>query len=328
MAKFGLPYMGSKSSIAEKLITLLPKATHFYDLFGGGFSITHAMIVRRPNDYEHFHFNEIRPGICGLIQDAIAGKYSYDNFLPEWISRERFHSEKEKNAYIKICWSFGNNGRSYIFGQDIESYKKSMHQAIVFNEFDELAKSVLAMDKFRDGFSIYDRRMFLLSKVEEYRKTTIPKVLHKFLNEKRVERLEQLQRLQKLQKLHRLERLQQLTLSSKSYDDIYIEDNAIIYCDPPYAGTAEYDGNTKFNHKTFLDWADAQNNPVFISEYDVKDSRFRRLFTISKRSLFGGSKKDELENVFGNKAAVKKVWESARENHIKKTKKPDTNALV
>ena len=33
---YGMPYKGSKSKIAEWLIEQLPKAKHFYDLFGGG----------------------------------------------------------------------------------------------------------------------------------------------------------------------------------------------------------------------------------------------------------------------------------------------------
>lgn len=37
MAKsYGIPMQGSKSRIADKIIDLLPSATHFYDLFGGG----------------------------------------------------------------------------------------------------------------------------------------------------------------------------------------------------------------------------------------------------------------------------------------------------
>lgn len=36
MAKsYGIPMQGSKSRIADKIIDLLPSATHFYDLFGG-----------------------------------------------------------------------------------------------------------------------------------------------------------------------------------------------------------------------------------------------------------------------------------------------------
>lgn len=33
---YGLPYKGSKNRIAEKIISVLPSADYFIDLFGGG----------------------------------------------------------------------------------------------------------------------------------------------------------------------------------------------------------------------------------------------------------------------------------------------------
>ena len=32
----------------------------------------------------------------------------------------------DSDPYIKLCWSFGINGKGYIFGGDIKPYKK-MH---------------------------------------------------------------------------------------------------------------------------------------------------------------------------------------------------------
>ena len=73
MGYYGIPYMGSKDKICDELIKIFPKADHFYDLFGGGFSVTHAMFLRRSRDYKQFHFNEIRKGACGFIERAIKG---------------------------------------------------------------------------------------------------------------------------------------------------------------------------------------------------------------------------------------------------------------
>ena len=57
---YGIPYLGSKSKICDKVCSIFPKAENFYDLFGGGFSISHFMLKHRFKDYKHFHFNEIR----------------------------------------------------------------------------------------------------------------------------------------------------------------------------------------------------------------------------------------------------------------------------
>jgi site-specific DNA-adenine methylase len=319
--------MGSKSSIAEWVISKIPKAKHFYDLFGGGFSITHALIERRSKDFEVFHFNEIRPGICELIQDAIAGKYSYDVFKPKWISRDEFHAFKEKDADIKMCWSFGNNGKDYMFSQEIEPYKKSMHQAVVFNEFDDLAKKVFGFSEFKDGYLITQRRLFLRNKIEFYRTTTIPDFLFAFLSDSQKKQLlnskgsHQLPQLQQLEMLMQLERLQQLNdskklksqnsqiiFSQKSFEVVEIERDAIIYCDPPYQGTGEYDKNKNFNHEGFLNWAANHEIPTLISEYQISDSRFKLLAAKQKRSMLSSDKLhealDKTEKLYANPAFV------------------------
>src|SRR6267154_1843740 len=152
--KYGIPYQGSKTKLIEKIARFFPNADNFYDLFGGGFSVSHYMMLHRSKSFKHFHFNEIRPGICDLIKDAIDGKYNYDVFKPEWISREDFFKRKESCAYIKIIWSFGNNGEGYLFGEDLESPKRSMHQAVVFDEFDQYMKDTFKIDKWPNRLTI------------------------------------------------------------------------------------------------------------------------------------------------------------------------------
>lgn len=318
MAEYGLPYMGSKSGIADEIIKSFPKATHFYDLFGGGFSITNAMLLRRSKHYKHFHFNELRPGICELIKDAIDGKYNYNVFKPEWISRERFLKEKDHNPYINLVWSFGNNGSTYLFSKEIEPYKKSMHNAAVFNDLDPLAKEVLGLDRFKDGYTTNSRRLFLRNKIEYYRKTTVPKCLWQFLDEDKVavlkrneqikkdglKQLQRLERLEQLQRLQQLQQLEQLNFYSTSYDQVEIKENSIIYCDPPYAGTAEYDN--PFDTPKFLNWAAEHKTPVFISEYNIPDDRFYLIKRIKKRSMLSGNKEkcvQKIEKLYANQAA-------------------------
>lgn len=42
---YGVPYQGSKNSIAEKIINIIPSAENFYDLFAGGCAITHCAML-------------------------------------------------------------------------------------------------------------------------------------------------------------------------------------------------------------------------------------------------------------------------------------------
>ena len=280
--KYGIPYQGSKGKIIDQIAKFFPNADHFYDLFGGGFSVSHYMLEHRNKSYKNFHYNEIRNGLCELIQDAINGKYNYNVFKPEWISRERFFKEKESNAYIKIIWSFGNNGDAYLFGKEIEEEKRSMHQAVVFDEFNDWFINTFKINKWPPFLDITGKRLYLKALIR---------------NIKRID-------LQQLQQLERLQQLQRLSFTNKSYEEVKIENNSVIYCDIPYQGTADY-GNI-FNHKKFFDWANAQENAVFISEYEVKDTRFFLLKEFSHRSTFssGGSKNIPVkERLYGNKIA-------------------------
>ena len=326
---WGIPYMGSKSKICDALCKIFPKADNFYDLFGGGFSVTHWMMVNRGSHYKHFHYNEIRPGVVKLVEDAIAGNYNYDVFKPQWVSREEFFLRKEEDAYIKICWSFGNNGKNYLFGKDIESYKRSMHNAVVFNEFDAKAREVFGMESFRDVSTITERRLFLrdrcrvlypdkgptrLQHLEQLQQLQQLLQLERLQQLEQLERLLQLQQLQQLerllqlQQLQQLERLQQFTTSSLSYEQVAIGPNSVIYCDIPYRGTVEYDGG--FDHDAFYDWAATHSEPVFISEYNVPDKRLVPVWQIAKRSNLSATKLKDgkqiiaQEKLYANTSAI------------------------
>lgn len=291
MSEFGLPYMGSKDKIAKSILMMLPKADNLYDLFGGGFAISHCALKCFPKKFASVHYNEIKADIVDLMKRAIAGEFNYDRFKPKWSSRADFFANLD-NPYIRVCWSFGNVQKTYLFGEDIEPYKKAMHNAVVFGEFDALASEVLGFSTWPSiAKTTKQRRLYLRQKIEYYRKTGIPKILHQFLNAKQLERLgrlEQLERLGRLQQLEQLEKLEKLTTSSLSYEQVEIKPNSVIYCDPPYEGTADY-GRT-FDQNKFLDWAASIKHPVFISEYNVPDKRFKQVYQVKKRAMLTSEK--------------------------------------
>ena len=47
MARYGVPYLGSKSRIAPWVVERLPSAETFVDLFAGGCAVTHAALSKR-----------------------------------------------------------------------------------------------------------------------------------------------------------------------------------------------------------------------------------------------------------------------------------------
>jgi hypothetical protein len=290
--------MGSKDKIAASLALNFPAAENFYDLFGGGFSMSHYMFENKGKRYKHFHYNEIKSDVVDLVKRAISGEFNYNIFKPEWISREDFFKRKDTDAYVRCLWSFGNNQKCYLFGPDIELYKKSMHMAVVFDEFDDLSHQVLGFKKWPSiAKTIKQKRIYLRQKIEHYRKTKIPKVLHKFLNSKQLERLQQLEQLERLQQLEQLERLH---FYSGDYRKVQILPNSVVYCDIPYKGTTDYiDG---FNYKEFYEWAMTRDFPVYVSEYNIEDPRFQLIYTVDKRSLLSSDKSvgNKVEKLYWN----------------------------
>lgn len=282
MAKYGIPYMGSKGNIAEKIISFLPIAENFYDLFGGGFSISHCAMISKK--WNQVHYNEINADTVDLVKRAIDGEFNYNKFKPKFISREEFFEKKDSDPYIRIVWSFGNNQKDYLFSKEIEGYKKSLHNFVVFGELDETAKKYLGIEKNPSIDDITARRIFCRQRIKQIRGD--------------------IQRLQQLQQLERLQQLEQLRTSSLSYEQVPIKSNSIVYCDPPYKGTAEY--NVSFDHDKFYKWCVSSPFPVFVSEYDMKVDGMYLVNYFNKRSMLSADKSVgyKVEKIYANKIAV------------------------
>lgn len=127
---YGLPYKGSKNKLATRIVDLLPRRKHFYDLFCGGCAVTHAAMLS--NKWEHFTINDLNWQCPTLFVDALNGKYKNDT---RWISREDFFRLKDSDPYVAFVWSFGNNLRDYIYSREIEPLKKAIHYALYFNDY-------------------------------------------------------------------------------------------------------------------------------------------------------------------------------------------------
>ena len=232
---YGLPYKGSKNKLAPKIFELFPQKKNFYDLFCGGCAMTHYGMLH--NKFEKFIINDINPMCPTLFVYAINGKFKNET---RWISREDFLNSNE--PYVKYCWSFGNNLRNYLYGEEIEPYKKACHYAIVFDDFSlikELCPEVYGVTKEAlNGIkNIKKRRLaFGPSVIKELKrlgdwdlvqnnplyksahwrsgkldgKNNDLQSLQSLERLESLESLERLERLQSLQSLERLERLQSL----------------------------------------------------------------------------------------------------------------------
>lgn len=281
MAEYGIPYMGSKSKIANDIIDILPRGKRFVDLFGGGFAMTHAAIMH--NKWDKYYYNELNPLLPPLIKKAINGDFNYNKFLPKWISREEFNEKKDTDGYIKYIWSFGNNGEAYLFGNSIEPVKKAMHNAVVFGDMTEALKYEPELINIK-GNNPHDRRL------------SWGRIMKQRKHQRNEVELEQLERLEQLEQLQRLERLEQLELHCGSYLDYEYQDGDVVYCDPPYENTAEYSCGA-FDSKQFYDWVYSRPYTVYFSSYDISDKRFYVVFEKTKISLLKGSHDARLKKI-------------------------------
>ena len=301
---YGLPYQGSKNRIARRLVDALPAAPVLYDVFCGGCAVTHAAMLS--GKYQRFVINDRRGWLPDAFRKSIHGGYAHED---RWISREDFERLKSTDAYAAMCFSFGNNTRSYMYARPLERYKRALHYAIFWRDFAPWAALCPeTADALASGLApIEDRKRRRVQAghfiVESLRAqitagTLTPDILQKPIYRQirrskgamttvetlqgleSLERLERLKRLQSLESLERLERLESLpgalTAHSGDYRELCFDEPGIIYCDPPYmsAYAKGKDYSCEFDAEAFYSWCEAQKLPVYISEYQMPEERF------------------------------------------------------
>ncbi|MCR4774575.1 MAG: DNA adenine methylase [Prevotella sp.] len=278
MKYFGCPYKGSKQRIADWLISKLPANKNFVDLFAGGCAVAHAAMLSKK--YSKVICNDINDA-PSLFLNAIRGLYR-DKY--EWVDRDRFFAERDKDVYIKYCWSFGNNGKDYMYGKEIEPYKRAIHQAVAIGEWNEfnqlLPEFAPQLQSLLRGISdIHERRMMM----QRYFKAVLnanPELADKNLmyktwfsykaKVKDIKLDQSLNCFDRIQKLADININVKLSVSKLDYQDVELPGDATIYADIPYRGSncGSYSG---FDHDRFYNWCREIDKPVFISEYDMPD---------------------------------------------------------
>ena len=130
--KYGAAYQGSKSKIADEIISMLPARKYFIDAFAGGGSLSHCAL--ESGKFEHIIANDIR------TKDILEAHFLWTpeqhlEFQKKWVTKEEF--EQTDNLYIKTCWSFSNNRKAYIYSNACYEYKRLLHNAICFGNYKE-----------------------------------------------------------------------------------------------------------------------------------------------------------------------------------------------
>lgn len=147
--RLGLPYKGAKRKIASKLMQVMaehsPQANYFYDLFGGGASMSLCAFA---NGY-NVTYNELSKqtflyfDLVAIQSSKAKGKYGIlpDNYY-QFVSKEEFDKIKAEvrqgkhshyNSFVMAMYSFGNDCHSYLCDKDKEILKRMAHYLILDN---------------------------------------------------------------------------------------------------------------------------------------------------------------------------------------------------
>jgi len=288
--KLGIPYMGSKRKLASDILHKITQRhngiTDFYDLFGGGGSISFTAI----RDYRfNVHYNELNKHIYSLV-DYLKNNKELEPKFYEWVTREEFHKQINKtneeadwySGFVMSCWSFGNAQSGYLYGAEIEEFKRLAHELIVNLDETAMFKLGLNIPELINIKGVQNRRLAFCNYIK-----------------KNLERSD-LPHLEIVEHLTRLQNLQNLQISNTSYEKVLINPNGnpIIYCDIPYKGTGEYKEGG-FNHDAFYQWFANLDYPCYLSEYDAP---FEKIEMFAHRSSLSATnnKKKVFESIFWN----------------------------
>ena len=260
--KYGLPYKGSKNKIAKQIVDALPSAETFVDVFAGGCAITHAALLS--GKYKRIIANDIDVKIPMLFKNAINGNLpaNYDRF----VSREEFNQLKDSDAVVACCWSFGNNKEDYLWSRDTEKAKELAFKMV------KCSDEKLRLSYYKD---------FILYIQNKYKGRIF----------KGLESLQRLERLESLQRLESLETNIDIKVFGFDFKNLDAPQNALVYCDPPYAGTSKYNG-VDFDSDRFWQWArdTSKRHLLAVSEYKAPDD-FVPILEISKTCSFRATNK-------------------------------------
>ena len=290
--KYGAAYQGSKSKIADEIISLLPSKKYFIDAFSGGGALAHCAL--ESGKYENIIANDLQTKEI-LEAHFLWTPEQHLEFQKRWITKEEF--EKTNNLYIKTCWSFSNNRKAYIYSKACYEYKRRLHNAICFGNYKEFEdycgidlSEIDSYDDLNERRKAARRAILKALKPYSFKETInsnthIPKEIYdailggnkdwrnlqsmeatkqgkglvSIISSENLERTKYSKNVESLAQQENLLRSKSITssnisITSVSYDEMDLPDPAqtVIICDAPYMNTQGY--QVEFDNDKFEQW--------------------------------------------------------------------------
>lgn len=262
--KYGLPYKGSKNSIAQKIVDALPNGKSFCDACCGGGAILMASALS--GKYERVTGYDINEAIIGLIRATMIdfGTIDYEHDLPS-VDRKSFFESRDCNTgignwLVRYCYSFGNDGQTFLWSDKTHEGFRLLEEALRGETLDNRVHAIQELSKRNDVQE-------LMSRVEP------------FVRLRRIKKVEQTMMSRKTTTC--------IDVGVKSMFNVDYEPFDVIYFDPPYKNTKGY-FKIKFDYSAFEKLITRLRNEgrrVFVSEYSQPADGFTSVAEFSKQVL-------------------------------------------
>lgn len=262
--KYGLPYKGSKNSIAQKIVDALPNGKSFCDACCGGGAILMASALS--GKYERVTGYDINEAIIGLIRATMIdfGTIDYEHDLPS-VDRKSFFESRDCNTgignwLVRYCYSFGNDGQTFLWSDKTHEGFRLLEEALRGETLDDRVHAIQELSKRNDVQE-------LMSRVEP------------FVRLRRIKKVEQTMMSRKTTTC--------IDVGVKSMFNVDYEPFDVIYFDPPYKNTKGY-FKIKFDYSAFEKLITRLRNEgkrVFVSEYSQPADGFTSVAEFSKQVL-------------------------------------------
>lgn len=129
--RYGVPYMGSKNKLAERIMALLPSAPVLVDLFAGGCAISHAAMLS--GKYSSIIANDLDGSGVRMFLECINGA-SFDERMRRFVDRDSFFKLNNDEWFYKIIFSYASKGDEYLYARETEPLKKALHYARILGD--------------------------------------------------------------------------------------------------------------------------------------------------------------------------------------------------
>ena len=247
---YGLPYLGSKSVMIDFIMSHIPTADTFVDIFAGGCSVTHAALVS--SRFGSVISNDITR-TSEVFRGVSAGELDYARV----VSRDEFGAIDAFNGSLqdrltKLIWSFNSNCVNYCLSKESGNVGTSI-------------VSMILSDDINSSYDAYRKLMSAISELSGYGDSTVVRII----TMSTVSAL--IGKILRIKNIVGAVDVSSLQVSSVDYRDVYVPANAIVYADPPYRsvlGTMQSYDNASFSVDDFDAWLAEVDFPVIISEYD------------------------------------------------------------